>query len=192
MLPAWGLAAAAALIAAAGLVYVGVENQRLRREVAATAAARQAAERSAESVQAELDRQRSLTATLQDELRRLRDSMPQVRAPSLPTFLLLPMRRSGGEISSVRIPRGAAQVRFRLRLEPDDFARYVASLRDPATGRIVWRSGPLVPQADGAARSLEVEIPAGTLTSQAFTIDVASATDAAAIVGSYAFRVVLE
>ena len=64
MLPAWGLAAAAALIAAAGLVYVGVENQRLRREVAATAAARQAAERSAESVQAELDRQRSLTATL--------------------------------------------------------------------------------------------------------------------------------
>ena len=69
---------------------------------------------------------------------------------------------------------------------------YIYLLRDPATGRIVWRSDPLVPQADGAARSLEVEIPAGTLTSQVLTIDVASATDAAAIVGSYAFRVVLE
>ena len=32
---------------------------------------------------------------------------------------------------------------FELRLEPNDASRYEVALKDPGTGRVVWRSGSL-------------------------------------------------
>ena len=69
-----------------------------------------------------------------------------------------------------------------------------ASLKDPASGRSLWRSGDLRGTADGGNRVVQVTIPVGMLTSGRFTLDVSGNTRAGIFepVGSYQIRVVLE
>jgi hypothetical protein len=189
----WALAAAAmaALVAAS---YLFMENRRLREQMSQTQAARADLQQRAEGFRTELEQERSIGAALRDELARLRESLPPVRVPSLRPFVLLPMRRSASQIETVSIPRGLAEVPFRLVLESDDYQQYEVSLRDPATGQIVWRSGRLAARSDGPARYVEVELPSALLKQQNYSLDLAGtrASGPAEYVTSYPFRVVLE
>ena len=186
----WALAAAA-LVAVIGAGYLFTENQRLRDEVTRAQSARAGLEQSAAELRTELEQERSAGASIRDELTRLRESLPGVRAPSLRPFVLLPMRRGAGELAAVAVPAGVERVPLRLRLESDDFPRFEAALRDPGTGALVWRSGRLSAVPDGADRSLDLEIEAALLKAQNYTLEVTGhpANGPAEFVTSYAFRV---
>jgi hypothetical protein len=192
-LPPWALAAAM-LVALVGAGYFALENQRLRDEVSQAEAARASVEQRVGGLQTELERERSTVAAAQDELARLRESVPAVRVPSLRALLLLPLRRGAGAVPTVRVPRGAGQVPLHLRLETDDFPWYEASLRDPASGNSAWRSGRLAAGTDGGDRHVAVHVPAALLRSANYTLELTGFDqgDTPAFVNSYAFRVVLE
>jgi hypothetical protein len=186
----WALAAAAA-VAIAGAAYLFVENRRLRDEVSQTQALRSEVEQSARGLRTELEQERSTNAAIRDELTRLRESLQSLRVPPLRPLVLLPLRRGGSQTATVTLPSGAQQVPFRLRLESDDFPRYEAALRDPATGQAVWRSGRLAARADGPDRYVELQVPAALLKQQNYTLELAGRppTGGAELVSSYAFRI---
>jgi len=189
----WALAAAAmAALVAAG--YLFTENRRLREQMSQTQSARADLENRAEGFRTELEQERSIGAALRDELARLRESLPPVRVPPLRPFVLLPMRRSASQSETVSTPRGIGEVPFRLVLESDDYQQYEVSLRDPATGQVVWRSGRLAARTDGPARYVEAALPPALLKQQNYSLDLAGtrASGPAEYVTSYPFRVVLE
>jgi hypothetical protein len=181
-------------VAVAGAAYFSLENRRLREQLFQTQAARADAERTAQGLQSELEQERSTSAAARDELTRLREFLPSIRMPALRPFLLLPMRRGTSQIATITLPKGVEQVPYRLRLESDNFSSYEAALRDPATGQIVWRGGPLRARPDGPDRSVELQVPAALLKPQNYTLELSGRTDGgqAEFVTSYAFRVVFE
>jgi hypothetical protein len=94
----------------------------------------------------------------------------------------------------VTIPRGTDQAAFRLVVESEDYERYWAAVRDPATSQVVWRSGDLQIDAVGADRIVTVILPASLLSARRYSVELSGITRAAAqeLVGHYPIRVVLE
>ena len=89
------------------------------------------------------------------------------------------------------LPADADRVAFELRLEPNDASRYEVALKDPATGRVVWRSEWLAKTSSGDEASLVVVIPARALKPQhyVFHLNVRSSGGQTDVVGSYSFQV---
>jgi hypothetical protein len=106
-------------------------------------------------------------------------------------LVLLPQTRAVSEPPAFRVAPGVSHVRFALRLESDDYARYQAGLRDPRTNATVWRSTWMTSAASGGRSAVEVDVPAGLLKAQHYSLDLTGRTGAGAvhIVGSYAFSV---
>jgi len=193
VLPRWALAAAA-LIAAVGVGYLALENQRLRDQVNEAEAARTRGEQTAEALRSELEQERSASAA-RSQLEQTRQPVPSARArSSIQALVLLPLRRGAGDIPIVSIAPGTGELPLRLRLEGDAFPRYQAVVRDSATGQRIWRSGSLEARSDGANRAVAVGVPTRLLRSAYYTVEVLGLrrNDAAELASSYAFRVMLE
>ena len=188
-----GLAAAAVLaLVAAG--YLLVQNLQLRREMNQAHADRAALAQQTQALQSQLQEERSSTAGMREELSRVRDALAQLRPPTLASFLLLPATRGVGQVTNVPIPRGSSQLVLRLLLVSDDFPAYQASLKDPATGQILWRSATLTAEPEGERRVVTVTVPADGLKEQAYSLDLSGqpARGSSELLTSYAFRVVLK
>ena len=107
-------------------------------------------------------------------------------------FVLLPQMRASGPAPVLALPAGADRVAFELRLEPnDDASRYEVALKDPATGRAVWRSERLAKTSSGDEASLVVVVPARALEPRhyVFHLNVPSSGGQTDVVGSYSFQV---
>jgi len=170
-----GLAAAAVLlIVAAG--YLGLRTVALRDEVARLEAERSTVERRNEQLQRDLESARTVPQPLKTA-----------------TFRLSPPRR-GADEQALEVPSDTAQVLLQVVIESSEYETFWASLQDPASGRILWRSGDLSGAADGGNRIVQVTIPASLLTSGRYSLDVSGNTRAGIFepVGSYQIRVVLE
>jgi len=117
---------------------------------------------------------------------------PRITPPPAIALVLLPQTRSITSIPTLAIAPGVDRVTFDLRLEANDFSEYRAGLQDPATSRIVWRSGWIAPRSTGSQSSIRVVVPAGVLKTQHYSLDLSgrAAGGSAEIVGSYAFQVV--
>jgi hypothetical protein len=194
VLPRWALAAAA-LIAAVGVGYLALENQRLRDQVDETEAARTRGEQTAEALRSELEQERSASAAARSQLEQTRQPVPSARGrSSIQALVLLPLRRGAGDIPIVSIAPGTGELPLRLHLEGGAFPRYQAIVRDSATGQTVWRSGSLEARSDGANRAVAVGVPVRLLRSANYTVEVMGLrrNDAAELASSYAFRVMLE
>src|SRR5204862_3864644 len=96
---------------------------------------------------------RTSSAEAEKELARLRaqttespSTSGRPAANAVLSFLLLPPRRGPGDLQTITIPRGTADVRLQAQLESDDFPAYSAALTDPASGRTLWRRAPAAAQ----------------------------------------------
>lgn len=112
--------------------------------------------------------------------------------PKTMARVLLPQTRAVAPIPAISIEPAAGDVAFELRLESNDFPRYQTALKDPASNRIVWQSGPLSATSDGGSRSVFVAVPARVLKPQHYSLDLSGvrASGAVEVVGTYAVHIV--
>jgi hypothetical protein len=116
---------------------------------------------------------------------------PQAQVAPTVALVLSPQTRASGPVPVLALPADAGRVAFELRLEPNDASRYEVRLKDPATNRVVWRSGWIAKTLSGNEPSLVVVIPASVLKPQhySFDLNVRGAGGLADVVGSYTFQV---
>lgn len=126
------------------------------------------------------------------------DAPPAVDTPaptlreSVFAFTLAAPRRGVEDLASIRIPDTATSVTLRAELEIDDFPRYRAILKNPATGRVLWRSSVLTAETAGASRVVPVMIPARHFDAQRYFLELEGVKPASQPepITTYAFRVV--
>ena len=127
-------------------------------------------------------------------------SRPAAPSPAGPTqaasaveiaLVLFPQTRASGPVPVLALATGTERVAFELRLEPDAGSSYEVRLREPATSRVVWRSGSIAKRGSDNDPSLVVVVPARVLKPQHYSLDVNArgAPDRADVVGSYSFEV---
>jgi hypothetical protein len=189
----WGLAAAAVLLLAVAS-YLLVQNRRLRTEADQARAEQASLSQRAQDLQGQLQSERSTADRMQAEIDSLRETLAKLRPTAMASFLLLPPTRGVGRIPTITVPRGTTDVTLRLVLETDEFSAYSAALREVSGGAVVSRTGPLTSAAEAERRSVVVQVPAATLKSRTYTVDLSGqrAGGPAELLTSYTFRVVLE
>ena len=94
-----------------------------------------------------------------------------------------------GPLPVIAILPGVDRVDFQLQLESDDFPVYQVALKNPATTRIIWRSGRLRAAPGDAIKVVSVSLPARLLKPQNYDIELTGipAGGFPQFMGSYAF-----
>jgi hypothetical protein len=198
MWPAWALAVAAVLVAAASLL---IDDLQLRRQMSGARETHAALERRARQLQEELHRQQAAARATEQELARAREALAATPAPAggepraggpLLALVLSAARRGGDQLPQFAIPPGADTVILRLPLIAVDFAHYEAALRDAASDRVIWRSGRLPAPSVRERPMIPVTVSTSLLAPRAYTLELTgiSAPGAAEPLDTYAFRVV--
>ncbi len=83
---------------------------------------------------------------------------------------LAPAMRSVAPIPTLVIPPGTDDVRVTLRLEPDGFSRYEATVRNSTTNQIVWSAADIDAVHTADDRVVEMTIPADRLQAGRYLI----------------------
>jgi hypothetical protein len=194
----WGLAAAAALVLAAGGTLVW-QDAGLRTELNRAREQTATLDHQARDLEQQLQNERPAataatgpgSAPVHATLATQPSSRTTSPAPRTVALMLLPQTRSVGAIQELDLPPGVDRVSFDLRLESDRFPRYQVVLKDPATGQTVWRSGELIAHPVDAQATVSGAFPANVLKLQHYSIDVTGRADGdEEFVGSYAFQAV--
>ena len=180
----WGFAAAACLLLLTG-AYLLNDNLRLRNQVMRAEATRVALQQREEALSRQLEEKLRATAT---NLRADREA-GQSEPPRTFALVLLPQTRGSGPLPVIAILPGVDRVDFQLQLESDDFPVYQVALKNPATTRIIWRSGRLRAASRGATKIVSVSLPARLLKAQNYDIELTGipAGGFPQFMGSYAF-----
>jgi hypothetical protein len=197
--PKWGLAAAALVLVALG--YLLVDDLRLRRGISGARETHAALEQRARQLQDELNRQQTAARATEQELARAREALAAApeRADGEPrvggTLLALVLSaatRGADQLPQFSIPPGVDTVILRLPLVAVDFAHYEAILRDPASDRVIWRSGRLQAPSARERPMIPVTVPTSLLGPRAYMLELTgiSARGQAEPLDSYPFRVV--
>jgi hypothetical protein len=162
------------------------DNSRLRDQVTRAQLDREALQQSHRDLQRQIQEQRMPAAEVPE------NSPPPQSAVSAMALVLLPQTRGGGPLAAIALLPTADQAKLQLELESGDFDSYQAMLKDPGTGRTVWRSGKLKSASRGDSKLVEVSIPAGLLKAQNYSLDLFGVPHRGAgeLLSSYAFRVV--
>jgi hypothetical protein len=176
------LASAAALLLACG-VFV-LQDARLRRGLLDAQHASAVLDEQGRELARQLGEQRVVNDTLKNELERLRTSQPLA-------LVLRPQTRAASPMSVIALPPGLDIVAFDLELEASDFSQYQVALKDPATNRIVWRSGVVTPASSRRTPAIAVAVPASLMKPQHYSFELSGRKAGAIfdVVGSYAFQV---
>jgi hypothetical protein len=106
-------------------------------------------------------------------------------------IVLLPQTRAVGPVPAFTVSSDTEHVAFELRLESNDFRRYRAGLKDPATNLILWRSVWTAATASTAGTSVRVVLPSAMLKAQHYSLDLAGDRRGGGgeVIASYAFHV---
>jgi hypothetical protein len=189
----WGLAAAA-LVMLLATSYQFVENERLRQQAAEARNQQTALNQRTQDLESQLREQRSANAGMREELDRLRQVLSAPHALNIVAALLLPQMRGASQIPTVSVPVGTDQVQLRLQLESDDFPSYQVALKDPARSTVIWNNSNVRARAQGEAKVVSVNIPAGLLKRQNYIIDLTgvSSNGRTEFISGYPMSVVLE
>jgi hypothetical protein len=160
------MAAAAVVVVCGALIFQTVRMRSPEREGPPDASVESSA-RSQETAPRPAD-------TLRDERSALR-LLPQTRAAAtaIPVVALT-----------------SADAAFDLQLEPNEFTRFQAALKDPATNAVVWHSDWLAPSATDS-RSVRVVVPANRFKPQHYVFELlGSGAGSRGTAGSYTFEVI--
>ena len=182
--PAWTFAAACLMMLAGA--YLLYDNSRLRDQVTRAQVDREALQQSHRDLQRQIQEQRMPAAEVPE------NPPPPPSAVSAMALVLLPQTRGGGPLAAIALLPTADQAKLQLELESGDFDSYQAMLKDPGTGRNLWRSGKLKSASRGDSKQVHVSIPAGLLKAQNYSLDLFGVphTGEGELLSSYAFRVV--
>ena len=187
----WGFAVAAVLLLVFG--YLLFDNARLRQEVRDARGHDGTIGQHTQQLEKELADQRAGNAEIQRELDRTRKSAPDLDQLKTISLLLPPPTRGLSTIKTVSVHPGTDLVLLLLTLDSADFLKYVVTLKDPASNRVVWRSSEIEPGSVGDRKIVSVSVRADRLKPQDYVAEVAGLSHAGntEVVGDYAFRVVL-
>ena len=198
----WGFAAAAVLVLSVG-GYLTIENLRLRQQMSQAQTERADLERRERELQQQLAERRLSGAETEKELALLRGRLAELEQQlasnanrqaeiKFVALTLSPQTRGINQIKPLVLPPGTNYVAVTLEVDANDYTAYRASLKDQASGQTEWTSGKLVLR--GNSQSVRLRLPAGLLKPGNYTLELSgiSAEDTAEIVGSYAFKVMLE
>jgi hypothetical protein len=112
------------------------------------------------------------------------------RQVTIASFVLTPQMRGIGEIQTISFPAETTLVAVKLQLEPDDYTTYRVVLLK-GTNQALWRSHNLKAKKIGNTKTLEIEIPAGLLDSQTYSLQVQGlGTGKSEILNAYPFKLV--
>ncbi len=196
---AWPLLAiAASLLIACGIVIL--RDMGLRSSLDGAVAHGRDQERRLADLSAQLDKAKADAATAARELERARamaapGPQPSVAHPSrtagLIAMVLMPQTRSIGPLPALAVSAGAERVGIDLRLEPTEFTRFEAVLKDAGDNRVLWRSGVLGARTAAATSLVAVSMPAAVLQPQRYLVDLFGVGDGGRRepVATYAFQV---
>ena len=200
----WGVAIAAVLLLLAG-GYLWLENNRLRHQVTATEAERAALQEREQELAKQLEQRQSTDDQTAAELARVRERLAQLesqrvipqnetggageRALQVVSMVLTPPTRGSGQVPKITLPASADVLAVELQLEANDFPAYRATLKDPATSRIIWRSGNL--PIKGGRNTVAVRLPARRLRPQNYTLELSGvrSSGASEIITDYTFKI---
>jgi hypothetical protein len=199
------LAAAASLLIACGLLVF--QDMQLRQGLSEAQSQSAAQDHRAETLARQLEETRTANAEAAKALERTRQSVAARERQTQPdelrsgtaavasgmplAIVLFPQTRSLGAVPAIAVSEGTQGIGFELRIESNDFARYQVALKDPASGRIVWRSAALAARAAGATPFVAVVVPAAVLKTQHYSFELAG-LDAAGrgeAISSYAIQI---
>jgi hypothetical protein len=185
--------------------YLWFENSRLRHQVARTEAERAALQEREQELAKQLEQQRSADDQTSAELARVRERLAQLesrRAASpnetgnaggrdlqVVSMVLAPPTRGSGQVPTITLPASADVLALELQLEANDFPDYRATLKDPATGRVIWRSGRLNVQRK--RNVVAVRLPTRPLKPQNHTLELSGIrpSGASEIITNYTFKI---
>jgi hypothetical protein len=182
----WVFAAAAALTVTTGGLLV--RNQHLSRDVQSAVAQTAAANRRADSLDAQLTQQRTAAETARQALAEARTTPAQNEF----ALVLLPETRGTGPVPLVALRRDAAVLSLDLRIDTAASASYDVALKDPATNRILWRDHVVPARGTRPPTLVSVRIPGHFLKAQHYALDLFEPLHGApgVFVAGYVFEVV--
>lgn len=193
----WSFIIAALLLLLAG-GYLTFENLRLRGQMAQTRAERAALEERERELQGQLAEQRKSNAETEGELGRVRDRLApleklaadQQRAHDL-KVIAFDLAPQDGQIPELGLPAGTDYVALNLELEKNEFPAYRVTVKNPTTGRVLWRTGQL--KAIENSKTVRVRLRASLFNQQNYVLEASgiSASGANEDLSSYPFRVVM-
>lgn len=188
-------------------VWLGVQNARLRHQVATTQAQLQEIQERQHEIQKTIrdqhansqdligknENQPSLNEAKKDD----EEQQGNRREPARPaqgtiaSFTLTPQLRSAGAMPVVSLPPDALNVLMNLKLEPNDYRSYRVALVDADTNQVLWRSGKLN-RPKGVADTLGVNLRAVLLKPKTHLLQLfgTSADGASEFITQYPFKVV--
>ena len=174
------LASAAVLLLMCGVLFL--QDVRLRRGLLDAQQDGAARDERGRELARQLGEQRVTNDALRQEVDRLRTARPFA-------VVLRPETRAAVPASVIAVPTDLDVVAFELELEANDFSQYQVALKDPATGRIVWRSGVVTAMSSRRSPAVAVTVPASLLRPQHYSLELSGRTSGAfTAVGSYAFQ----
>jgi hypothetical protein len=191
------------LVLVPAIVYLVLENSRLRNRASELRAERAALEQRQQELQAELNDQRSSDAELEKELERVRESLARLEqankggstdheAPVVAMTLMPPTRGAAATPLATLKPQ-TEYLLLTLRLEAEDLPEYRAALKDPQTNALLWRGGRLRARQHGPGRAITVSLPARLLKAQTYVIEVSGirSDGSTEVIGNYPIQVVI-
>ena len=176
--------AALALLVAAGVTWLAVENARLRNDIARlhaeSATFEEREKEMAEQAAKERERADELQARAESEQNE-RQQIEQQLARSLPqpaTIIELSSNatRSGGSTKSFNIPSGAKIVELKLNTEPSDYTIYRVMLQT-AGGEKVWSKGGLKARTTATGKVVVARLPADLLSSKDYILTLGGSAE---------------
>jgi len=204
----WGTIAAA-MVFLAVCVGLGIQNRRLRHQIATTQSQLRDLEQHESELSKEVADQRSLISQnaiqKSEDEERLKETVTQegnqqqrsLREPvkprlrSIASFILTPQMRSVGTIPVVSLAPTTLNVRMNLNLEPNDYQSYKVVLVDSETNQVVWRSGKFDRQK-GSGDTIGVNLRAGLLKPKTYVLRLfgTSSVRPSEFITQYPFKVV--
>jgi hypothetical protein len=201
---AWSAVAAVFLLLASGVLLI--EHVRLREVLNEARRDGAASDRRTRTLAQQLEEGRAEKAAALKALEGARASLA-ARGPSAPgslpppasgsttlaplALVLSPQTRALGPLPTVALSPALDRVGFDLRLESNDFSRYLVDLKDPGSGRTVWRSASVLARVVRGESFVSIAIPAARLAPQHYSLALAGLgpTGRSEPVASYTFQI---
>jgi hypothetical protein len=200
----WPVAAAVFVLATCGALLF--EEVRLRDGLDQARQASAVSGRRSEALMRQLEQSRAAAAETRQALESARTALtargssttgrsqvaPGVPAPPQLALVLMPQTRAGGALPpTVALSTALADVAIDLRLESNDFSRYRVDLKDPGSGRTLWRGGDVPARSVQSAAFVSIAVPAEVLAPQHYVLEVAGLDAAGRLepLASYIFQV---
>jgi hypothetical protein len=173
--------------------YLLVDNAHLRRERNDARAQQLSIGQRARDLEKQLSEQRAASAEIQRNLAPGGNSAPDLTRLKTLSLILPPPTRGMAAMKVVTIHPGTDLVILTLTLESADFPSYRVTLKDPLTGKAVFRSPELEPGPLGDQYAVSAGLTAELLKQQNYIAEVVglSRGNGSHAVGDYPFRVVL-